>query len=197
MLRLGGSLLQGRVPATGIMRTQRVGDNLTRLAQGVVEFGRIDKTLHALDRGRLAQCCASFSAVNGANCGSVIARAGRSSRRARARRQYDRCSGIQFAWRHRSGFPGFPSICYSNPTRSSPLFAPSVRDARRLRITTGVFPVAAAFREARYLAQGRGLWKIQSNFDCERRFHYLRVHCPNVLMLVPSCRYKGGQIERT
>ena len=51
MLRLGGSLLQGRVPATGIMRTQRVGDNLTRLAPGVVEFGRIDKTLHALDRG--------------------------------------------------------------------------------------------------------------------------------------------------
>jgi len=40
-------------------------------------------------------------------------------------------------------------------------------------------------------------WKIQSNFGCERRFHYLRVHCPNVVMLVPSCRYKGGQIERT
>jgi hypothetical protein len=53
MLRLGGSLLQGRVPATGIMRTQRVGDNLTRLAPGVVEFGRIDKTLHALDRGKV------------------------------------------------------------------------------------------------------------------------------------------------
>ena len=48
MLRLGGSLLQGRVPATGIMRTLQVGENPTRLAQGIAEFGRIDKTLHSL-----------------------------------------------------------------------------------------------------------------------------------------------------
>jgi TnpA family transposase len=48
MLRLAGSLLQGRVPATGIMRTLQVGENPTRLAQGIAEFGRIDKTLHSL-----------------------------------------------------------------------------------------------------------------------------------------------------
>ena len=48
MLRLSGSLLQGRVPATGIMRTLQVGDNPTRLAQAISEFGRIDKTLHSL-----------------------------------------------------------------------------------------------------------------------------------------------------
>ena len=48
MLRLGGSLLQGRVPATGIVRTLQVGENPTRLAQGIAEFGRIDKTLHSL-----------------------------------------------------------------------------------------------------------------------------------------------------
>ena len=48
MLRLAGALLQGRVPATGIMRTLQVGDNPTRLAQGIAEFGRIDKTLHSL-----------------------------------------------------------------------------------------------------------------------------------------------------
>jgi Tn3 transposase DDE domain len=41
MLRLGGSLLQGRVPATGIMRTLQVGENPTRLAQGIAEFGRM------------------------------------------------------------------------------------------------------------------------------------------------------------
>ena len=48
MLRLTGSLLQGRVPATGIMRTLQVGENPTRLAQAIAEFGRIDKTLHSL-----------------------------------------------------------------------------------------------------------------------------------------------------
>jgi TnpA family transposase len=48
MLRLAGSLLLGRVPATGIMRTLQVGDHPTRLAQAVAEFGRIDKTLHML-----------------------------------------------------------------------------------------------------------------------------------------------------
>ena len=45
ILRLTGSLLLGRVPATGIMRTLQVGDNPTRLAQAIAEFGRIDKTL--------------------------------------------------------------------------------------------------------------------------------------------------------
>jgi TnpA family transposase len=49
MLRLAGSLLLGRVPAAGIMRTLQVGDNPTRLAQAIAEFGRIDKTLHALN----------------------------------------------------------------------------------------------------------------------------------------------------
>jgi TnpA family transposase len=48
MLRLGGSLLPGWVPATGIMRTLQVGENPTRLAQGIAEFGLIDKTLHSL-----------------------------------------------------------------------------------------------------------------------------------------------------
>jgi TnpA family transposase len=48
-LRLTGSLLLGRVPATGIMRTLQVGDNPTRLAQAIAEFGRIDKTLHTLN----------------------------------------------------------------------------------------------------------------------------------------------------
>jgi TnpA family transposase len=48
MLRLAGSLLLGRVPATGIMRTLQAGDNPTRLAQAIAEFGRIDKTLHML-----------------------------------------------------------------------------------------------------------------------------------------------------
>jgi len=48
MLRLSGSLLLGRVPATGIMRTLQIGDNPTRLAQAFAEFGRIDKTLHML-----------------------------------------------------------------------------------------------------------------------------------------------------
>lgn len=49
MLRLTGSLLLGRVPATGIMRTLQVGDNPTRLAQAIAEFGRIDKTVHTLN----------------------------------------------------------------------------------------------------------------------------------------------------
>lgn len=49
MLRLAGSLLLGRVPATGIMRTLHTGNNPTRLAQAVAEFGRIDKTLHCLN----------------------------------------------------------------------------------------------------------------------------------------------------
>jgi TnpA family transposase len=43
------------MPATGIMRTLQVGDNPTRLAQAIAEFGRIVKTLHTLnmidDRG--------------------------------------------------------------------------------------------------------------------------------------------------
>jgi TnpA family transposase len=48
MLRLGGSLLMGRVPATGIMRTLQVADRPTRLAQAIAEFGRIEKTIHCL-----------------------------------------------------------------------------------------------------------------------------------------------------
>jgi TnpA family transposase len=47
-LRLAGSLKLGRVPATGIMRTLQVGERATRLAQGIAEFGRIDKTIHTL-----------------------------------------------------------------------------------------------------------------------------------------------------
>lgn len=47
-LRLAGSLKLGRVPATGIMRTLQVGERATRLAQGIAEFGRIEKTLHTL-----------------------------------------------------------------------------------------------------------------------------------------------------
>jgi TnpA family transposase len=48
MLRLVGSLLMGRVPATGIMRTLQVADRPTRLALAIAEFGRIDKTIHCL-----------------------------------------------------------------------------------------------------------------------------------------------------
>jgi TnpA family transposase len=47
-LRLVGSLMLGRVPATGIMRTLQVGEQPTQLALGLVDFGRIDKTIHAL-----------------------------------------------------------------------------------------------------------------------------------------------------
>jgi TnpA family transposase len=47
-LRLAGSLKLGRVPATGIMRTLWTGDRPTRLAQAVMELGRIEKTLHLL-----------------------------------------------------------------------------------------------------------------------------------------------------
>ena len=42
MLRLGGSLKLGRVPAAAIMRTLQVGERPTRLAQAIAEFGRID-----------------------------------------------------------------------------------------------------------------------------------------------------------
>lgn len=48
LLRLAGSLKLGRVPATGIMRILQTGDRPTRLAQALAEFGRIEKTLHAL-----------------------------------------------------------------------------------------------------------------------------------------------------
>ena len=48
MLRLAGSLKLGRVPASGIMRTLQVGEQPTRLAQAIAEYGRIDKTLHTL-----------------------------------------------------------------------------------------------------------------------------------------------------
>lgn len=48
LLRLVGSLKLGRVPATGIMRTLQTGDRSSRLAQALVEFGRIEKTLQTL-----------------------------------------------------------------------------------------------------------------------------------------------------
>jgi TnpA family transposase len=48
MLRLAGSLKMGTVQAASIMRTLRVGDRPTKLAQAVAELGRIDKTIHTL-----------------------------------------------------------------------------------------------------------------------------------------------------
>jgi TnpA family transposase len=48
ILRLGGSLKLGRMPAGGIMRTLMRGDQLTGLGRGIAEFGRIDKSLHTL-----------------------------------------------------------------------------------------------------------------------------------------------------
>ena len=45
---IAGSLKLGKVPATGIMRTLQVGDRSTSLALALAEFGRIDKTIHAL-----------------------------------------------------------------------------------------------------------------------------------------------------
>lgn len=47
-LRLAGSLRLGLVPATGIMRILHTGEQPTRLAQALAEFGRIEKTLHIL-----------------------------------------------------------------------------------------------------------------------------------------------------
>lgn len=49
LLRLAGSLKLGRIPATGIMRTLQVSDRPTQLALALAEFGRIEKTLHALN----------------------------------------------------------------------------------------------------------------------------------------------------
>jgi TnpA family transposase len=91
MLRLTGSLLLGRVPATGIMRTLQVGTNPTRLAQAIAEFGRIDKTLHSLNmlddenkrrstlsqlnRGRAGTAwLAPSSMASAANCASATGR---------------------------------------------------------------------------------------------------------------------------
>jgi TnpA family transposase len=48
-LRLVGSLKIGHIPATGIMRTLQVGDKLTRLAKGLAEISRIEKTIHNLN----------------------------------------------------------------------------------------------------------------------------------------------------
>jgi TnpA family transposase len=48
MLRMAGSLKLGVVPATSIMRTLRIDDRPTKLAQAVAELGRIDKTIHSL-----------------------------------------------------------------------------------------------------------------------------------------------------
>jgi TnpA family transposase len=47
-LRLAGSLKLGVVQATSIMKTLRIDDRPTKLAQAVAELGRIDKTIHAL-----------------------------------------------------------------------------------------------------------------------------------------------------
>jgi TnpA family transposase len=48
LLRLAGSLKLGMVQATSIMKTLRIDDLPTKLAQAVAELGRIDKTIHAL-----------------------------------------------------------------------------------------------------------------------------------------------------
>lgn len=48
ILRLAGSLKLGVVQATSIMRTLRIDDRPTKLAQAVAELGRIDKTIHSL-----------------------------------------------------------------------------------------------------------------------------------------------------
>ena len=48
ILRLAGSLKLGVVQATSIMRTLRIDDRPTKLAQAVGELGRIDKTIHSL-----------------------------------------------------------------------------------------------------------------------------------------------------
>lgn len=48
MLRLAGSLKLGMVQAASIMKTLRIDDRPTKLAQAVAELGRIDKTIHAL-----------------------------------------------------------------------------------------------------------------------------------------------------
>lgn len=48
LLRLAGSLKLGLISPTSIMHALRVGDRPTRLAQALAEFGRIEKTLHAL-----------------------------------------------------------------------------------------------------------------------------------------------------
>ena len=48
LLRLAGSLKLGVVQATAIMRTLRIGERPTKLAQAVAELGRIDKTIHCL-----------------------------------------------------------------------------------------------------------------------------------------------------
>jgi TnpA family transposase len=48
MLRLAGSLKLGMVQAGSIMKTLRIDDRPTKLAQAVAELGRIDKTIHAL-----------------------------------------------------------------------------------------------------------------------------------------------------
>jgi TnpA family transposase len=48
MLRLAGSLKLGMVQAASIMKTLRIDDRPTKLAQAVAELGRTDKTIHAL-----------------------------------------------------------------------------------------------------------------------------------------------------
>src|SRR6202022_1018545 len=48
MLQLAGSFKLGMVQAVSIMKTLRIDDRPTKLAQAVAELGHIDKTIHAL-----------------------------------------------------------------------------------------------------------------------------------------------------
>src|SRR5258708_12450767 len=48
LLRLAGSLKQGLVQATSIMRTLQVGDRPTKLAQAVAQVAPIATTIHIL-----------------------------------------------------------------------------------------------------------------------------------------------------
>ena len=89
MVRLTGSLLQGRVPASGIVRTLQVGDNSTRLAQGIPKFGRIDKTLDWLryiDNKNMRQ--ATLTQLNRIEGRHSVARVVFSGKRGELRRRY-------------------------------------------------------------------------------------------------------------
>ena len=95
-LRLAGSLKLGVVQATSIMKTLRIDDRPTKLAQAVAELGRIDKTIHALtyiddeakrrrtliqlnrgeERHKLAR---AVSIENGVNCDNATEKGKRTS----------------------------------------------------------------------------------------------------------------------
>jgi TnpA family transposase len=93
MLRLAGSLKLGRVRAAGIMRTLQMGERATRLAQGIAEFGRIDKPLHTLtfidDPAKRRSILVQLNRGEGRH-GLNPGRPGGSTRRPRARGQHDR-----------------------------------------------------------------------------------------------------------